>query len=117
MVFDKEGGTDEENQANQEFNDQNQKYHDRLALFFDDFLPKVLVPTAWSINHRQQQIISNFEWKETNKDIVPVEAEAMAILYIENNQDKWEFQASAIKKSKAAGYEAWLKKPQLKRRN
>ena len=107
VLLDEEGGSDEDNQAMRVFNEQNQKYRDRLVLFFDEFLPKVLVPTAWSINHRQEELISDFKWTETNKDVVPVEAEAMAILYMENNQEKLEFQATAIKKSGAAGYEAW----------
>ena len=107
VILDEEGGTDEENQANQEANVQNQKYRDRLVLFFDEFLPKVLVPTAWSINHRQEELISDFVYNETDKDVVPVEAEAMAILYMENNQDKWEFQATTIKKTGAKNWEAW----------
>lgn len=109
VILDEEGGTDEENQANQEANVQNQKYRDRLVLFFDEILPKVLVPTAWSIQNRQEEIISDFVYNETNKDVVPVAVEAMAILYMENNQDKWEFQATTIKKTGAKNWEEWKK--------
>ena len=109
QILDEKGGTPEENKKNKELNQANEKYRERFELFISRLVPSCTQKTVWCYQFSGQRLISEVD-KATAKELVPAEAEAMVIVFLENNEKKWEFQSGVIRKyGNVTKYEEYLK--------
>ena len=92
QVLDEEGGTPEENEKNKALNKQNERYRDRFKDYILYIVPTCIQNSCWSKDLAAEHILSDYVDLETGLDIVPAAVEAMAILFVENNDTKWEWQ-------------------------
>ena len=91
QILDEEGGTPEENQKNKEINAENKKYRDRFKIYYSNYVPTCSFSSTWSKDIQTQHLLSSYKDKD-GEDMVPPSVEAMVILFLENNEKKWEWQ-------------------------
>ena len=99
QLLDEEGGTPEENQKNKEVNAENKKYRDRFKNYVSSYIPTCIYPSAWSKEIQTQHTLSRCTDKQGH-DTAPAAVEAVVILFLENNEKKWEWQSGVLQEYK-----------------
>ena len=109
LVLDEDAGDPEENAKNKQVNETNKKYRDRFQILMSEFVPCCVHTNGWAPDVQTKHIVSEYR-DEDGKDMVPPAVEAMIIVFIENNQDKWEWASGVLKKYKnITTYKEYLK--------
>ena len=93
QILDEEGGTPEENEKNKAINQENEKYRLRFKDYVLTFVPTCIHNSAWNKDIMTEHVLCDYVDKDTGDDIVPAAVEAMVLLFVENNEKKWEWQA------------------------
>ena len=87
------------NDQNKEVNKNNKRYRERFQHFLTTFLTVGAPSKTWTPELQSSKCLSNYKDKD-GVDFIPPEAEAMIILYVENNEKKWVWQAGVLKEHK-----------------
>ena len=105
----------EKEAANKEVNEANKKYRARFLCYIDEFIPAATPAGIWGEQQRNQHMLFCCQHMVAGelKDVVPVEEEAMILVMLENNEEKWSWQSMVMKEKqmniedykKSIGYE------------
>ena len=104
LILEENTDDPEVNAKNKEVNDKNKDIRDRMQHFLMNFVDKGVPRKTWSPDMQCSKTLSNYKDKEGN-DVIPPESEAAILLYIENNEQKWVWQAGMAKAG--VKYEQW----------
>ena len=96
LLLDENTGDQEVDAKNKEVNQGKKKYRDRFKLFLTRFVPTCIHPHGWNTQLQTQHRISDYVDRD-GLPMVPSTVEAMAIVLVENNQDRWEWQSGVVK--------------------
>ena len=80
---------------NKEVNDANKKYRARFLTYLDELIPATTPAGIWNEAQRSKHVLHGCQHLVLGvlKDVVPVEEEAMILVMLENNWEKWVWQA------------------------
>ena len=78
---------EEVNAANKEINEDTQRYRDRFVRLISQYVPKCIHKSKWNPKIMAQHLISDGDGNGSL--FVPPAAEAMAIMFVKNNENKW----------------------------
>ena len=95
LLLDEDTGNEEVDAKNKEVNQEKKKYRDRFKVFLTKLVPTCIHPHGWTSQLQTQHRISDYVDKN-GQAMVPASTEAMVIVLVENNQDKWEWQSGVV---------------------
>ena len=106
LILEEDTDDEAQNAKHREENAKNKYHRDRFVHFLMNYIDKVAPTKTWNPEMQATKILSDYKDK-SKKDIMPPEVEAALILFLENNEKKWRWQAGLVK----AGikYEDWKK--------
>ena len=99
LILDENTGDEKVDAENKKKNEDNKKYRDRFNVYISQIVPCCLYKDVWNYGLSGGRLISEVD-KATNQELVPAEGEAMSILFLENNEQKWIWQSGVL----GAGY-------------
>ena len=99
LILDENTGDEKVDAENKKKNEDNKKYRDRFNVYISQIVPCCLYKDVWNYGLSGGRLISEVD-KVTNQELVPAEGEAMSILFLENNEQKWIWQSGVL----GAGY-------------
>ena len=99
LILDENTGDEKVDAENKKKNEDNKKYRDRFNVYISQIVPCCLYKDVWNYGLSGGRLISEVD-KVTNQELVPAEGEAMSILLLENNEQKWIWQSGVL----GAGY-------------